>query len=66
MPDLPRVCDMSAYNRAYPRNLILQRGPAAHGVDAIECRVPVSPDARGRADPAELTEVIRLLKAITA
>jgi glycosyltransferase involved in cell wall biosynthesis len=33
-----RVCYLGAYDPAYPRNLILRRGLAVHGVEVTECR----------------------------
>jgi len=46
---LPRVCYLGAYDPEYPRNLILRRGLAHHGVEVMECRVPARLNTRQRA-----------------
>lgn len=46
---LPRVCYLGAYAADYPRNLILRRGLAHHGVEVVECRVSTRLNTRQRA-----------------
>lgn len=48
MMALPRVCYLGAYRPDYPRNLILRRGLALHGIEVVECRVPRTLNTVGR------------------
>src|SRR5688572_31089324 len=46
---LPRICYFGAYRPDYPRNLILRRGLAHHGVLVVECCVSPKLNTRQRA-----------------
>lgn len=55
------VCYFGAYRHEYPRNQILRHGLALHGVEVIECRVPVEWRTWKRA-PALLAKYLPLAK----